>query len=92
MRRERLPSLRGLAGRKYYRIRGISAADIVTATWHKSTLSTYNGSCFELARLRSGIIGVRDTKDRGEGPVLVFNQDEWDAFRSGVKAGEFDLL
>lgn len=92
MRRGRLLSLRRLAGRKYYLTRGVSAADIVTATWHKSTLSTYNGSCFELARFRPELIGVRDTKDRGKGPVLIFNQDEWDAFRSGVKAGEFDLL
>jgi Domain of unknown function (DUF397) len=92
MRRGRLPSLNGMAARNYYRIRGVSTADIVTAAWHKSIISTYNGSCFELARLRSDLIGVRDTKDRGQGPVLVFNQDEWDAFRSGVKAGEFDLL
>ena len=38
-----------------------------------------------------GTIGVRDTKQHGEGPILVFHPGEWDAFIGGVRAGEFDL-
>jgi Domain of unknown function (DUF397) len=34
---------------------------------------------------------VVDTKMKGEGPKLVFNRKEWDAFVAGVKAGEFDF-
>jgi hypothetical protein len=75
-----------------YQPRGIQADDIVRAAWRKSSLSTYNGSCVEIARLRSDRVGVRDTKDQGAGPVLVFNQDEWDAFLGGAKAGEFDSI
>lgn len=72
-------------------LRGIRADDIVSAAWRKSSASTYNGSCIEIARLRDWI-GVRDTKDQGAGPVLVFNQDEWSAFLAGAKAGEFDSI
>jgi hypothetical protein len=76
----------------YYRRRGIRAEDISRAVWLKSSFSGYNGSCFEIARLRSDWIGVRDTKDHGSGPVLVFNEDEWRAFLAGMKAGEFDSV
>ncbi len=76
----------------YYRRHGIRPQDITRATWQKSSFSGYNGSCFEIARLPSDRIGVRDTKDRGSGPVLVFNQDEWIAFMAGLKAGEFDSI
>jgi Domain of unknown function (DUF397) len=61
--------------------------------WAKSSLSTYNGNCLEIGRLEdSGMIGVRDTKDNGRGPVLSFTQAEWDAFLGGAKAGEFDSV
>jgi Domain of unknown function (DUF397) len=64
---------------------------IVTGTsWRKSSFSTYNGNCVEIGRLDSDIIGVRDTKHYGRGPVLAFTQDGWSAFLGGVKAGEFD--
>jgi hypothetical protein len=38
------------------------------------------------------MIEVRDTKDRGAGPVLRFTAAEWDAFLDGAKRAEFDLL
>lgn len=76
----------------YFQLRGVRAQDISRAVWRKSSLSSYNGSCFEIARLLSDRVGVRDTKDKGSGPVLVFNQNEWSAFIAGVKAGEFDSI
>jgi Domain of unknown function (DUF397) len=76
----------------YYQRHGICAEDVARAAWQKSSRSGYNGSCFEIARLRTDRIGVRDTKDKGSGPVLVFNQNEWNAFLAGVKAGEFDVI
>jgi hypothetical protein len=57
--------------------------------WVKSSLSFSNGNCVEVASLRGGEIGVRDSKD-SEGPVLRFTSDEWDAFVGGVRNGEFD--
>lgn len=93
MRLRRLISLRSYADdSNYYQLRGVHSEDITGATWTKSSLSTYNGSCFEIARLLEDRIGVRDTKDNGSGPVLIFNQNEWSAFLSGAKAGEFDSL
>lgn len=63
--------------------------DLTGARWHKSSRSTGNGNCVEIAEL-SGRVVVRDTKDR-QGPALVFTPAEWQAFVAGAKAGEFDL-
>jgi len=44
-----------------------------------------------MSRLSSGgHIGVRDTKDNGTGPVLIFTSAEWTAFIAGAKEGQFD--
>lgn len=92
MRRVRIVSSSALRVSKYYRYHGVSKAEVRAAVWSKSSVSNYNGSCFEIARLRPDRIGVRDTKDNGAGPILVFTQQEWVAFVGGVKAGEFDSL
>jgi hypothetical protein len=47
-------------------------------------------SCVEIA-MAGGIIGIRDSKDHGHGPVLAFTRDEWAAFLGGARKGEFDL-
>lgn len=57
--------------------------------WRKSSHSISTGECVEVARLDSGEIGVRDSKDRG-GPVLRFSRREFRAFVRGAGAGEFD--
>jgi len=67
-------------------------ADLAGASWRKSTSSAANGSCVEVAHLQHGEVGVRDTKDKGTGPVLIFTCPEWDVFLSGVKRGEFDPI
>jgi hypothetical protein len=82
---------RALVDDSYYRLRGVGKADLDAASWRKSSWSSYNGNCFELARLRNNSVGIRDSKDNGSGPVLVFTQDEWSAFLAGATAGEFDL-
>lgn len=46
------------------------------------------GDCVEVGALPGGVVAVRDTKDRGK--ELRFTTEEWSAFVSGVKAGEFD--
>jgi hypothetical protein len=48
------------------------------------------GSCVEVASSGDGV-AMRDSKDQG-GPILRFTQDEWTAFLSGAKTGEFDHL
>ncbi|GIH12387.1 DUF397 domain-containing protein [Rugosimonospora africana] len=67
----------------------MAAMDLTRAAWHKSSRSSGNGNCVEVAIL-DDTVAVRDTKDRS-GPVLVFTPAEWSAFVAGAKDGEFDL-
>lgn len=48
-----------------------------------------SGSCVEAAVIGADI-AVRDSKDP-RGAVLRFTKDEWDAFVSGVRAGDFEF-
>jgi hypothetical protein len=91
MRPEHNDSLASSDFTSYHALHHVSESEIAAAAWRKSAASSYNGSCFEVARIGRSI-GVRDTKDQGCGPVLVFTQPEWEAFLSGAKAGEFDQV
>ena len=65
--------------------------DLGTLIWRKSSYSGgEGGNCVEVADLPDGGRAVRDTKDRGARPVLLFTASEWVAFTAGVRAGEFD--
>jgi len=46
--------------------------------------------CVEVA-FHGGKIGVRDSKGNGSGPVLAFDEHEWECFIKGAKRGDFDL-
>lgn len=60
-------------------------------TWRKSSYSgASGGNCVEVASFPSTVIGVRDSKDP-DGAVLAFAWQQWRAFVTGVKAGEFGL-
>ena len=58
-------------------------------TWIKSSLSSYNGNCVEVAGLADDRIRIRHSK-HPKGAVLNFTPAEWDAFIGGVHNGEFD--
>ena len=82
-----------LAGRnQYFRAHGATANEVSQASWRKSSISNLNGSCVELGRISPDRIGVRDTKDNGDGPILFFTGAEWSAFIAAAKSGEFDNL
>jgi hypothetical protein len=58
--------------------------------WAKSSLSSYNANCVEVAGLATGAIQMRDSKDP-HGRVLTFTDlAEWDTFLASVRNGEFD--
>jgi len=65
------------------------SVDFTGARWRKATPSE-GGGCVEVA-FKNGKIGVRDTKDDGRGPVLVFTETEWQAFLGGVHNHEFTI-
>jgi hypothetical protein len=57
--------------------------------WMKSTFSPESSGCVEVM-FAGGAAHVRNTRDR-QGPVLVFNRGEWEAFLLGTFNGEFEM-
>ncbi len=65
--------------------------DLTGVRWRKASLSGSNGgNCVEVATSLPGAVAIRDSKDQ-QGPVLIVTPDEWEAFCSGVKHGDFSL-
>jgi hypothetical protein len=67
----------------------MSDYDISNAAW-MTARACNNSACVQVAHLPGGMVAVRDSKDTGKAPHF-FDSEEWAAFVSGVKAGEFDL-
>ena len=65
-----------------------STTAVVPDGWVKASESDSGGNCVEVY-FDGDTIRVRDSKDR-EGPQLVFTTAEFDAFKHGVRHGEFD--
>jgi hypothetical protein len=59
------------------------------ARWIRSRACSSDG-CVEVAHLAGGSVAVRDSKDERK-TAHVFDREEWSAFVTGVKNGEFDL-
>ena len=62
-------------------------AGLTQVTWRKSSWSSFNGNCIQSRRTARCSGGVRDSKERGLGPVLLFNDPAWRSFIDGVKNG-----
>jgi hypothetical protein len=67
----------------------MSEFDMSTAKWTTSRACN-NSACVQVAHLPGGMVAVRDSKDTAKA-AHVFDSEEWAAFVTGVKAGEFDL-
>ena len=57
--------------------------DAPQVRWHKSSHSSANGQCVEVASV-AGAVAVRDSKNPA-GPELVFTRPAWVAFVEGLK-------
>jgi transcriptional regulator with XRE-family HTH domain len=65
---------------------GMRGADGPRVRWHKSSHSSANGQCVEVAPV-AGAVAVRDSKNPA-GPGPVFTRQAWVAFVEGVKSGQ----
>ncbi|MFJ2649694.1 DUF397 domain-containing protein [Streptomyces sp. NPDC087420] len=61
--------------------------DLSHAVWQKSSYSSANGQCVEVAYV-SDVVAMRDSKNP-IGPALIFTPGEFNAFICGVADGEF---
>jgi hypothetical protein len=53
--------------------------------WRKSSRSNFNGNCVEVGAFGVSGVSVRDTKNRGVGPVLMFDVSDWRSFIVAIK-------
>ncbi|QFG25219.1 DUF397 domain-containing protein [Actinomadura sp. WMMB 499] len=54
--------------------------------WRKSSHSAANSDCVEVGRSAVGLIGVRDSKQDGTGPVLDLTPREWGTFLQAIRS------
>jgi hypothetical protein len=64
--------------------------DMTRAQWSKSSHSSANGACVEVAQNLRGVVAVRDSKDP-HGPKLLISLSDWRNFVIGVMGGNFSL-
>ena len=53
--------------------------DLARAEWSKSSHSSANGQCVEVAQNLPGIVAIRDSKDP-DGPKLLISSGDWKMF------------
>lgn len=59
-------------------------ADLIELDWFKSSHSSGQSECVEVAWMGDGRVGVRDSKNP-TGPALAFSPAEWDAFTAYMR-------
>jgi hypothetical protein len=64
--------------------------DLSRAVWRKSTFSSQNGGCVEIAANLPGVIAIRDSK-RPDGGAHVISGPAFAAFLADARAGRYDI-
>jgi Domain of unknown function (DUF397) len=68
---------------------GVSARAVTPGvTWRVSSLCAGNGECVAVAKLPTGHVAVRDTKNP-DGPQLMLTASQWRQFIEAVQSGAF---
>ena len=62
-----------------------NCVEVGTAPWRKSSYSGSQTDCIETATVPGAVL-VRDTKDRGTGPVLSVSAETWRRFTASLLA------
>jgi hypothetical protein len=57
----------------------------LTPAWRKSSYSGNGANCIETASA-PGLVLIRDTKDKGHGPVLRVSPAEWRRFTKSIES------
>lgn len=60
--------------------------DLSDAEWFKSSFSGADKNCVEVAFLADGAVGIRDSKNPGDG-ALVVGSAVWDSFLASIARG-----
>ncbi|NKY55571.1 DUF397 domain-containing protein [Nocardia flavorosea] len=62
--------------------------DLSNARWFKSSWSSGQQNCVEVAFVSDELVGVRDSKNPS-GPPLLFGAAEWAGFLTGLASAGF---
>ena len=62
---------------------------LAAAQWRKSSWSSYDGNCVEVAVLRGGQVGCVTQRAGRKGPILLFSVSEWAQFLGQTQNGDF---
>lgn len=57
---------------------------MIAYKWRKSSYSSAQGNCVEVAKDAPGLVAVRDSKNP-DGALLTFERRAWEAFTAKIK-------
>ena len=62
----------------------MTGIDLSRAEWRKSSYSSQDGNCVEVARNLPGLVAIRDSQAPDEAKLVV-SQETWRAFLKGLR-------